>query len=63
MVTPGALIKASFNASKAFFRMPVVSYDQTVMVPIRSIGPRHGERIAAHLLALDAPDRYLRFGQ
>jgi GNAT superfamily N-acetyltransferase len=33
-----------------------------VLVPIRSIGPRHGERIAAHLLKLDAHDRYLRFG-
>ena len=32
------------------------------IVPIRSIGPRHRERIAAHLLALDADDRYLRFG-
>jgi GNAT superfamily N-acetyltransferase len=32
------------------------------MVPIRSIGPSHGERIATHLLALDAHDRYLRFG-
>lgn len=32
------------------------------MVPIRSIGPSHGERIAAHLLSLDAHDRYLRFG-
>jgi GNAT superfamily N-acetyltransferase len=31
-------------------------------VPIRSLGPRHRERIAAHLLALDAGDRYLRFG-
>lgn len=71
MVKPGTLFKASFNASKAFFRMPaeesaqrtpVVSYAQPVMVPIRSIGPRHGERIATHLLALDAPDRYLRFG-
>jgi GNAT superfamily N-acetyltransferase len=33
-----------------------------VLVPIRSIGPRHGERIAAHLLALTPHDRYLRFG-
>jgi RimJ/RimL family protein N-acetyltransferase len=32
------------------------------LVPIRSIGPRHRERIAAHLLALDADDRFLRFG-
>ena len=33
-----------------------------VLVPIRSLGPRHRERIAAHLLALDPADRYLRFG-
>lgn len=32
------------------------------MVPIRSLAPRHRERIAAHLLALDPQDRYLRFG-
>jgi GNAT superfamily N-acetyltransferase len=32
------------------------------MVPIRSIGPSHGERIAAHLLSLESRDRYLRFG-
>ncbi len=31
-------------------------------VPIRSLGPRHRERIAAHLLALGPHDRYLRFG-
>ncbi|CAN5692916.1 GNAT family N-acetyltransferase [soil metagenome] len=31
-------------------------------VPIRSLGPRHRERIAAHLMALGAHDRYLRFG-
>lgn len=33
-----------------------------VMVPIRSLGPGHRERITAHLLALDEHDRYLRFG-
>lgn len=32
------------------------------MVPIRSIGPSHNERIATHLLALSPADRYLRFG-
>lgn len=32
------------------------------LVPIRSLGPRHRERIARHLLALDESDRYLRFG-
>lgn len=33
-----------------------------VIVPIRSLGPGHRERIAAHLLALGEHDRYLRFG-
>ena len=31
-------------------------------VPIRSLGPRHRERVTSHLLALDVNDRYLRFG-
>ena len=31
-------------------------------VPIHSLGPRHHERIAAHLVALDERSRYLRFG-
>lgn len=33
-----------------------------VVVPIRSMGPGHLERIGTHLLTLDAHDRYLRFG-
>lgn len=33
-----------------------------VIVPIRSLGPGHRGRIATHLRALDADDRYLRFG-
>ena len=37
-------------------------YASPVMVPIRSMGPTHGERIATHLLALSPQDRYLRFG-
>ncbi len=32
------------------------------MVPIRSLGPSHRERVAQHLLSLDEQDRYLRFG-
>ena len=32
------------------------------LVPIRSLGDAHRGRIATHLLALDAQDRYLRFG-
>lgn len=33
-----------------------------VLVPVRTLGPAHRERIAQHLLALDSRDRYLRFG-
>lgn len=33
-----------------------------LMVPIRSLGANHRERIAHHLMALDPHDRYLRFG-
>ncbi|MES2512241.1 MAG: GNAT family N-acetyltransferase [Pseudomonadota bacterium] len=72
MVTPRAFLRASIHASKAFFRPPVekpahdrvqgIPLEAPVMVPIRSIGPSHGERIAIHLLSLDAHDRYLRFG-
>lgn len=31
-------------------------------IPIRSLSPRHRERILAHLMALSEGDRYLRFG-
>jgi GNAT superfamily N-acetyltransferase len=34
----------------------------SVLVPIRSLGANHRERIARHLLALEPRDRYLRFG-
>lgn len=33
-----------------------------VVVPIRSLGPGHRQRIAHHLKSLDPEDRYLRFG-
>ena len=33
-----------------------------VLVPIRSLGANHRQRIARHLMALDQHDRYLRFG-
>ena len=32
------------------------------MVPIRALSERHRSRIEAHLIGLDAHDRYLRFG-
>jgi RimJ/RimL family protein N-acetyltransferase len=41
---------------------PSFSPAPSVVVPIRSLGPGHRERIAVHLLALDPDDRYLRFG-
>ena len=76
MVHPGTLLKATTSASKEFFRPPAAEWGdeiqamptphrvlaKPIMVPIRSIGPSQGERIATHLLALDGHDRYLRFG-
>ena len=38
------------------------SQQSPIVVPIRSLGPSHRNRIAKHLLALDEHDRYLRFG-
>jgi GNAT superfamily N-acetyltransferase len=35
---------------------------QIPLVPIRSLGAAHRDRIASHLQALDENDRYLRFG-
>ena len=32
------------------------------LVPIRTLSSRHRDRVAKHLLSLDAGDRYLRFG-
>ena len=70
MANTSTLLKASIDATKEFFRAPgqarvkptVLPYAQPTMVPIRSIGPRHSERITAHLLSLSPHDRYLRFG-
>lgn len=44
------------------FSSRVESKKSPVLVPIRSLGANHRERIAAHLMALDPHDRYLRFG-
>lgn len=41
---------------------PIVPKVNWTWVPIRSLGPRHRARIAAHLLCLGSADRYLRFG-
>ncbi|GAC1354057.1 MAG: GNAT family N-acetyltransferase [Variovorax sp.] len=41
---------------------PFAAPASSVIVPIRSLGPSHRERIATHLATLDGDDRYLRFG-
>lgn len=55
-------VKPETSAASAAPAGPPVPYVRPLMVPIRSIGPSHGERISAHLLALNEHDRYLRFG-
>jgi GNAT superfamily N-acetyltransferase len=71
MVDSKALIQATLGAGMEFFNAPPSftgkasepdKRAQPAMVPIRSLGASHRERIAQHLLALDAHDRYLRFG-
>lgn len=74
MVETKALIKATLDAGREFFRPPGERAAEpvappaegvkppSVLVPIRSIGPSHRERITDHLLALPPQDRYLRFG-
>ncbi len=68
MVDTKDLIMASVDAGKEFFRpiapdgAEATPRSPPLIVPIRSLGPGQRERIAAHLLALDEGDRYLRFG-
>ena len=69
MVDTKALLKASLDAGKGLLRpssdrlkTDPESKTPPLMVPIRSLGANHRERIAKHLLALDEHDRYLRFG-
>lgn len=68
MVDTKTLIRASFEAGREFLRPPAEREHATVarpapaLVPIRSLGENHRERIAQHLLALTPHDRYLRFG-
>ena len=68
MVDTKTLIRASFEAGREFLRPPAErersadARPAPALVPIRSLGENHRERIAHHLLALSPHDRYLRFG-
>ncbi|MEI8157519.1 MAG: GNAT family N-acetyltransferase [Burkholderiales bacterium] len=73
MIETTNLMKASLEAGREFLRPP---HDALVcgendaacvrpppyLIPIRSLGINHRERIATHLLSLGPHDRYLRFG-
>ena len=63
------LIKASLEVGRDFLRHPQARKNQDtakratpLLIPIRSLGANHRDRIATHLLSLDQQDRYLRFG-
>lgn len=63
------LIKASLEVGRYFLRPPQGGSDEAggrratpLLVPIRSLGANHRDRIAKHLLSLIQQDRYLRFG-
>ena len=69
MVETKTLVKASLEAGEGRLHPlaegltpPVDSRKSPFLVPIRSLGANHRERIARHLMALDSHDRYLRFG-
>lgn len=73
MVATKTLLRASLEASKDFMKAPITHEPgdpledaqvkvAPLIVPIRSLGENHRERIAQHLMALDSTDRYLRFG-
>lgn len=52
----------TLSATETREHLPAPASTSWSWVPIRSLGPRHRSRIAAHLLALNVSDRYLRFG-
>jgi RimJ/RimL family protein N-acetyltransferase len=69
MVETFDLVKASIEAGSGMPQPPTEgagppsqSRAVPVLVPIRSLGVNHRERIGRHLMSLDAHDRYLRFG-
>jgi len=57
-----AVARTASSAGDASGRAERPNTPSSMVVPIRSIGPGQIDRIEAHLLELDAHDRYLRFG-
>lgn len=57
-----AVARTASSAGDASGRSERPNTPSSMVVPIRSIGPGQIDRIEAHLLELDAHDRYLRFG-
>lgn len=55
-------LSAAASSLPSVERRRHTAWDSPVIVPIRSLGMYHRDRIAEHLLALSAHDRYLRFG-
>ncbi|MGE8396227.1 MAG: N-acetyltransferase family protein [Comamonas sp.] len=62
MTEPVRWITSPWKASKAWLRRASANRTVPALVPIRELSERHRARIRAHLLKLDASDRYLRFG-
>ncbi|MFT4190426.1 MAG: GNAT family N-acetyltransferase [Comamonas sp.] len=63
MTESTAFLKASLGRLAPWLRPSTdAAVPVAAMVPIRTLAPNHRARILAHLLALDAQDRYLRFG-
>lgn len=63
------LLRATLDTGRALMRFPgdgvelvSRSVHSPVLIPIRSLGVNHRDRIARHLMELSAQDRYLRFG-
>lgn len=61
-MTPAASADMAPDAALPAPAQATASRKPDVMVPIRSLGENHRARIAGHLKALDAHDRYYRFG-
>jgi RimJ/RimL family protein N-acetyltransferase len=50
------------QSDSARYMKMLLTFVAVSLVPIRSLGAKHRDRISRHLLSLNARDRYLRFG-